>query len=158
MYELTRSNGDILPFTKDRDRALTSEHLQLFGLEHPVIVQMLNDAANIPASSRALICAAPDSAKHGFLVVWKVDVQSATGKNEIYLIRIGMSVAGERLTALEGKISLNPASASAAGFSCPPASMVVTARNILMREMEYEGVIPEGSSYSIQPLAIYMLQ
>ena len=157
MYELTRSNGDVLPFTKDRDRALTSEHLQLFGLEHPVIVQMLNDAANIPASSRALICAAPDSAKHGFLVVWKVDVQSSTGKNEIYLIRIGMSAAGERLTALEGKISLNPAPGAAACFSCP-ASMVVTARNILMREMEYEGVIPEGSSYSIQPLAIYMLQ
>ena len=109
MYELTRSNGDILPFTKDRDRALASEHLQLFGLEHPVIVQMLNDAANIPASSRALICAAPDSAKHGFLVVWKVDVQSASGKNEIYLIRIGMSTAGERLTALEGNITFNPA-------------------------------------------------
>ena len=68
-----------------------------------------------------------------------------------------MSAAGERLTALEGKISLNPAPGAAASFSCP-ASMVVTARNILMREMEYEGVIPEGSSYSIQPLAIYMLQ
>ena len=157
MYELTRSNGDILPFTKDRDRALTSEHLQLFGLEHPVIVQMLNDAANIPASSRALICAAPDSAKHGFLVVWKVDVQSSTGKNEIYLIRIGMSAAGERMTALEGNIAFNPAAAAVSGISSP-ASMVITARNILMREMEYEGVIPEGSSYSIQPLAIYMLQ
>ena len=157
MYELTRSNGDVLPFTKDRDRALTSEHLQLFGLEHPVIVQMLNDAANIPASSRALICAAPDSAKHGFLVVWKVDVQSATGKNEIYLIRIGMSAAGERLTALEGNITFTPAAAAVSGISSP-ASMVITARNILMREMEYEGVIPEGSSYSIQPLAIYMLQ
>ena len=84
-------------------------------------------------------------------------MQSATGKNEIYLIRIGMSAAGERMTALEGKISFTPAAAAGPGISSP-ASKVITARNILMREMEYEGVIPEGSSYSIQPLAIYMLQ
>ena len=102
MYELVRQNGDILQFTREREKALSSENLQLFGLEHPVVVQMLKDAETIPPFSRALICSAPDPAKQGFLVVWKVDVQSATGKNDIYIIRIGMSPAGERLTALEG--------------------------------------------------------
>ena len=34
---------------------------------------------------------------------------------------------------------------------------LIPARNILLREMEYEGVIPEGASYSVTPLAILLL-
>ena len=148
--ELKDKNGETLRFTKNRDQALASEPLQLFGLEHPLIMQMLRDATSIPITARALICKAPHA---GLLVVWKVNVQAANGKNSFHVLRIGTGLAGERSTVLEGPFTPEPLSPTDETASIP--NLVSAARDILMREMEFDGVIPEGASYSIQPLAAY---
>lgn len=147
--ELKDKNGEITRFTKNRDLALASEPLQLFGMEHPLIMQMLRDATSLPNASRALVC---KSSQPGLLVVWKINVQAANGKNSFHILRIGTAPSGERSTSLEGKIIPEPLTAAE---NVSAIDLITAARNILMREMEYEGVIPEGASYSIQPLAAY---
>ncbi len=153
LVELTDKAGNTTTFTESREQAVNSEQLQLFGLEHPVIVQMMLDAQNIPETTRALICKAADSHSSGMLVTWKVNVQTVGGKNSYHIIRIGISSTGERATQLERMTAFVPS------HSGPPHvhAFIEPARNILQRQMEYEGVIPEGASYSIQPLAVVLL-
>jgi len=149
--EIKVKDGEIIRFTKDRDLALASESLQLFGLEHPLIMQMLHDAACIPKTGRALICKAPCP---GLLVIWKVNVQASNGKNSFHILRIGNALSGERDTRLEEKFTIEPLLNADKKMSVS-SDLAAAARNTLMREMEFDGVIPEGASYSIQPLAAY---
>lgn len=151
--ELTnRKTGEKFLFTKNRDQAMESESLQLFGLEHPLVIQLLRDATSIPIPARALNC---KTEHEGFLVVWKVHVQAPNGKNSFHIIRIGLSSSGERRTALEGKLHWGTTESYPSILSIQ--TLATAARNTLMREMEYEGVIPDGASYSTEPIAVYYL-
>ena len=153
--ELIGPNGDVLKFTKDRDKAIASETLQLFGIEHPLIAQMMHDATALPVEKRALICKGADSARRGFLVYWKIHVLTAQGKSSFHIIKIGIAPSGEREPALERGQAFYPAQIN---VPVDWNACQKSARDILMREMEYEGVIPEGASYSLQPLAIYAVE
>ena len=152
VIELIGLNGEILPFTKDRDKAIASDSLQLFGIEHPVITQMMRDATDLPPEKRALVCKGADSGPHGVLIYWKIHVLTSQGKSSFHIIKIGISPAGEREPALERCSVFYP---DQRHTTMDWSACQKNARDILMREMEYEGVIPEGASYSLHPLAIY---
>jgi SNF2 family DNA or RNA helicase len=62
-------------FTTDRKKALEDESMQLFGIEHPIVEQMLHDATNLPTKGRAVICS---SERNGIIIVWKVTAQPGT--------------------------------------------------------------------------------
>lgn len=156
LCELQDKSGKTLRFTGNREQALASEPLQLFGMEHPVIQQMLHQAAALPDSARALICKTSDRPLSGLLVIWKVNVRIA-GKNSFRMVRIGMSESGERAPRLEGELRFLPA-ADFPDSDFPADSLLQPARDLLMRELEYEGLIPEGASYSIEPLAVFRLK
>ena len=125
-------------------------------MEHPLVVTMLNDAKSLPSSTRALICQAANGLSQGMLVILKVNVQSKGGKNTCKIIRIGVSQNGERLTKLERFREFSPIKVDACSLDV--ATLIEPARNILQRQMEYEGVIPEGASYSVTPLAVLLFQ
>ena len=152
LVELHGKNGEILKFTRNRDIAMADEHLQLFGMEHPVITQMMQDAISISARDRALICKADSPSHSGMLVIWKVNVQSSLGKNTYHVIRIGTSPSGDRVPFIEHQTDFLPGVAVQV-----PKQDLESVRNVLLREIEYEGIIPEGASYSVTPLAMLVL-
>ena len=146
-------DGTITLFTKERQKALDDESLQLFGLEHPIVEQMLHDATNIPTSERALIC---KSNQKGFIVVWKV-VLSSNDKNSTYIVKIGMSESGEKDTSLTKKVSLSPAKTNIKTPVFSP-SLMISARNALVHELEEKRLLSDGVSYTADPIALFVLQ
>lgn len=156
LAELTDKPGTTtVTFTEKREQAVNSEHLQLFGMEHPIIVQMLKDAQSLPTSKRALFCQSENVQQNGMLVIWKINVQMTGGKSIHKITRIGVSQTGERMTKLERQKEFIPVK----GTDNPPnlTMYMEPARNILQRQIEYESLIPEGASYSITPLAVYYI-
>ncbi len=158
LVELSVQGQPALLFTRERDVAVAHEHLQLFGMEHPAIVKMMQDAVCLPDSMRALICEAPDEQHKGLLTIWKVNVQTPSGRNSYHILRIGVNTSGERSVSLEHLKNIQPVSQNHSLEHHHYLIYLEPAKNILMREIEYENVIPEGASYSIQPLAVYSIQ
>ena len=152
------ADGSIVHFTGNREQALADEKLQLFGMEHPIVSQMIQNATSIPDSMRALICEAADKEHEGLLSIWKVNVQTSNGKNSYHIIKIGVSPIGERATILEHLTEFTVCSPHHQLLPNNVKNYLIPARNILLREMEYEGVIPDGASYSVTPLAMILLK
>jgi len=75
LSKLTDSVGNTTTFTANRELAVQNEHLHLFGLEHPLIVQMMRDAQSVPETSRALVCQATGLHVTGMLVTWKINLR-----------------------------------------------------------------------------------
>ena len=146
-------DGTITLFTKERQKALDDESLQLFGLEHPIVEQMLHDAKSIPISERALIC---KSDQKGIIVAWKV-VISSNDKNSTYIVKIGISESGEKDISLTKKMSLSPIKTNVKTHEIPP-SLVVSARNALMHELDEKQLLSDGVSYYVEPIALFVLQ
>ena len=140
-------------FTADRKKALDDESLQLFGIEHPIVEQMLHDATKLPTKGRAVICS---SERNGIIIVWKV-VLSSCDKSTTYMIRMGLSESGERDLSLTKKMSLVPIKTEVKNpvFS---SSLVISARNALMHELEDKRLLTNGMSYTADPIALYVLQ
>ena len=154
LYELkNRKTGDSTIFTKDRKQALDSETLQLFGLEHPIVEQMLHDALGVHISERALICKSEES---GIIVQWKVNI-SSNGKKAIYIVKIGLSESGGRNKALEKSNKIIPFDSVPIIPRISP-SIIISAWNALVHEMEEKNLLSTGTVFNAEPLAIYYLQ
>lgn len=72
------------------------------------------------------------------------------------ITRVGISANSERATRLERIKEFLPLKSVERLPDCN--CFLEPARAILQRQMEYEGVIPEGASYSVTPLAVILLQ
>ena len=140
-------------FTADRKKALDDESLQLFGIEHPIVEQMLHDATKLRTKDRAVIC---NSERNGIIVVWKV-VISFNDKKTTYVAKIGISESGEEDISLTKKMSLSPAKNNAKTPVFSP-SLVISARNALIHELEEKRLLSDGVSYTVDPIALFVLQ
>ena len=154
LYELkNKRTGDSTLFTKKRKQALDSESLQLFGLEHPIVEQMLQDALSIPVSERALICKSQES---GIIVQWKVKL-SSNEKNNIYIVKIGLSESGGRNKALEKSSIFIPFDSVTTIPQIPP-SFIISAWNALVHEIEDKKLLSSGTVFNAEPLAVFYLR
>lgn len=108
---LTQTNGDLcdlkLPdgqrslFTTNRDEAIDNEEVDLLGLEHPAIRHLLDQAASLPATERALSVFSPTPAPPGILTLWKVEIHGTGGEFRQLVCPIGITSEGQRNAAIE---------------------------------------------------------
>lgn len=147
-----KDTGEITLFTQDRNKALDNGSLQLFGLEHPIIEKMFQDATGLPLLDRAVIC---ESDQKGIIVIWKV-ILSSNNKNNTFVVKVGISESGETDSSLTKKISLAPAKKEVKTHVISPA-LVISARNALMHELEGKRLLSEGVSCNAEPIALLCL-
>lgn len=156
LTEMIDKTGDTFTFTENREQALGNETLQLFGMEHPLVVKLLKDAKSLPSSKRALLCQATYDQPKGMLATWKINVLAAGGKNTSRIIHIGIAENGERLTKLERLREFSPTRRYTEDIDV--TTLIEPAKNLLQRQLDYEGIISDGASYSLTPLAVVVLQ
>lgn len=148
-------NGDIEPvkFTSDRDRALQDENVELLGLEHPVIRKLMTKCGELPEAFRAIFGALDGVPGGGLLTFWKIHTHAKDRRSANYIVRIGMTVDGERAPWLEKLddrlLGLVPADMNNKEFYRSKAvSSKVRAQELLHRELLYSGKADDTMSYS----------
>jgi len=146
-------------FTTDRDQAIQDETLQLLGLEHPAITEMLNTYSGIDFEHRALAGRIKGLTSAGLLGIWKVNTQGKDGRSNHHIVRIAMNEAGDRAPWLErlgDKILAMepPTSKTADGWAELTIKMKPRLHELLHRDLIYSGIINEEMSYSANLLAI----
>jgi len=146
-------------FTTDRDRALQDENLQLLGLEHPIVNQLLKLHTSEQSGPRALTGKLQDIAGSGLLTLWKINTQGKDGQASHHIVRIGISEEGERAPWLERidekLLSIEePKSKQLEEWKSLAADNKTRIQELLHRELSFSGIINEEMSYSATPLAV----
>ena len=159
-FVLSTPDGGSLQFTPNRDKALQEENLQLVGLEHPVIQRWLLEYRNLPPEERAVAVKFPDfDGDDGLLTWWHVTVHSPKGQVENRVVTIGLTMAGDRHPYLERQDLSQIAAAETPSPHLDMTSLVQLldekATQILHREIQYSGLLPDGASYSSRLVAAY---
>jgi superfamily II DNA/RNA helicase len=139
-------------FTTNRDLALEEEKLQLLGVEHPLVEGWLRSLQGSPASARALVVELEGGDHTGAaLTVWKVIVQSPGGRITQRILRLGVKEDGSRDPLLE-RACRDLLKTVRSSTTFPQIEKVrdqtSAAEKLLHRELEHQGLLVDGATYS----------
>jgi SNF2 family DNA or RNA helicase len=161
MYTLEQPNEPAVVFTSDRKTALQNEHVQLIGLEHPSIKQIIDLLTDINATTNvnALYGSLHDMAGSGLLSFWRTIITTKAGSTNHYILKIAIDEHQKRAPWLESIIiKLTDLEVS----NTPTDTWIKIAnenkpefQKLIYRELSYRGLIGEGVSYSVEPLAFF---
>ena len=100
-YELLGSNGENLGrFTTNRDRAASSEDLQMVGLDHPMIQGELARSRALPPEQLG-ISVQGDVDEPVILSIWKIETTAANNERKVLIQSIATKYDGTRVPAVE---------------------------------------------------------
>lgn len=147
-------------FTTDRDLAMKEDNLNLIGLEHPIIRELLIHYTSLDNTDRAVVGKIEGIASSGLLYVWLVKTESKDSQLSKHIIPIAITEDGDRAPWLEklGErlLGLNGSqSGDISKWKTLAGSNKQKIREILHRELQYSGVIEENTTYSFKLLAIF---
>jgi hypothetical protein len=88
-------------FTLDRELAQENDALELLGLDHPILVQMLKRWKAISGDELGVCVAADRGLPSGVLTIWIVESFGGSGESNVHLVPMAMDTQGQRLPLLE---------------------------------------------------------
>ena len=147
-----------LRMTTNRERAKETEELTLLGLEHPIIRELMERHRALPADERALVGSPPQpELPAGVVTFWHVEIHGAGGHFQQRVIPLAVDAEGERSRVLERQVdSLRRLSNGRVGIfdqSRRAEYLKGLFPELLRRELEYKGLISEGTSFTSRLLA-----
>jgi hypothetical protein len=161
MYTLERHNEPSLVFTSDRGTALQQEQVQLIGLEHPVIKQaidLLTDN-NFVVNINAIYGFLHKISGASLITYWKAAITTKEGATNHLILKIAIDENQKRAPWAESLIVKLPVLETS--NTSPDIWENMANRNksvfqdLIHRELLYRGIIGEGASYSVEPLAFF---
>lgn len=155
---LNKAEDQSILFTTDRDSALQDENVELLGLEHPVVSQLMNKYISAEPSFRAIAGQIDGLPSGGLLTFWKINTQGKDGLTNHHIVRIGISTEGDRapwIERLEDKLLGIGSSVTTTTDEWVKLAAQKKPRiqELLHRELSYSGIIDEEMTYSAIPLA-----
>lgn len=163
LWTLLEDKQQPIQFTSDRERALNDENLSLLGLEHPVIRKVMQEYVELSESNRAIVGKIEGIDNGGMLTVWKVNTQTKDSQTTQHIVRIGITIDGDRAPWLEklGDKILNnfwSNSTDIVFWKNTASKQRQRIQELLHRELLYTGIISEDMSYSNSLLAIFGIE
>ncbi|MBA5868098.1 MAG: helicase [Nitrospira sp. CR1.3] len=160
LFELRMSGREAVVFTSDRDRAIEEEAVQLLGLEHPAVKEMLDRCSALAAEERTIIGHLPGATQSaGFATAWHVTVHGRSGQTQQRICRLALNADGERVVHLERQLTdLRLLRTTQSSELIEPSWLSHllngSATKMLHRELVHIGALTEGSSYSSKLLGV----
>jgi hypothetical protein len=161
IYTLQRPGENTVLFTSDRDTAIQNEQIQLIGLEHPLIKQIIESfTQNGLVKSPALAGSAADIPGGGILSFWNVCITARDGIQGRIVTRIGIDANGSRSPRIEAAgdylstVLVAPLPAQLDALKSLAMENKNRIQELLHRDLVYRGLLSEDASYSAEPLAL----
>ena len=157
-WVLVRDGESKIIFTTKRQAALQEESLQLIGLEHPIVNQLMRKYSAAEAGPLALSGKIDGIPGGGLLTFWKISTHSKDGQASHHVVRIGMNPDGDRAPWLErfGEkiLGMQPPILFPDHWKQLAIGNKARIHELLYRELDYSGIITKEESYSAIPLAM----
>jgi superfamily II DNA or RNA helicase len=152
-YDLVTVDGvRRVRFTLSRDRATSSEDVDLMGLDHPFVQEELERWRNVPPEEIG-ISVSGDMDAAMFLSLWMVEVSAGNGERRTVVQPIAVKPDGTRVPAVERQFDRyfqapfrKPASSAEQRLE----SFKRVVEPTLQRELKHKGAVDGGGSYSAE--------
>lgn len=135
-------------FTSHRERSQADIGIELLGLDHPKVVAMQREFANLPPEEIGISVQSPDGRK-GCLGVWRVETEGEKRQRKTHLVTIAVADSGERIPNWERKpeeiFHASPVGGGEKYFGS--AFFRDTVVPIFQRELSQRGITTGGVSY-----------
>lgn len=148
-FALLKDGAEYLSFTTDRERATNSENLQLIGLDHPVISELLVQYRNLEPESVGF---SSESLKPGESAsIWEVRAINEKGHSAQYIMKLAVDAEGHRMPQVEKKFDDI--------FSCESGKSGIAVElhgieSVQERELHHRNIIKSDQSYSAKIIAL----
>jgi hypothetical protein len=156
LFELRNASGAVTGrLTDDRERATSSEELELLGLDLPVVEEALGRARAAPPEELGVAVSAEDGTS-GVASWWMIEASTAKGERRSFVLPLVLRQDGTRVPTAERS--------SECYFSLKPVRSRMSAAErfdvlhrlvepTLQRELRHRGVIADEGSYAAELLA-----
>ncbi len=143
----TPGNGESLRFTTDRDASIASENIDLLGLDHPIVVQYMQQFRDLPDDQIGIRVHGSDG-RTGVLSIWHVTTQGERGKTRNQVLTLAIDSDGQRIPSWEKQadrlFQLKPASSD----DTPQIDLLTEILEpMIQRELIQRGVLVENRGY-----------
>lgn len=151
-------NGTSKVFTKDRQKSIDEENLDLIGLDHPLVEEIFNKYKSLDASEIAF--SVDGKGKTGAASSWLVEGLGANGETIKKVINLVVDFEGKRLTELEKNYHdlFNYADKEAEKKQLSASFLHDTIEPLLHREISHRNFIKSDAGYSTKLISwIYLV-
>jgi superfamily II DNA or RNA helicase len=149
-YEITLIDGQTLKFTTDREKAKESTDLELLGLDHPFVQEILARCRRVPAEAIGVAVKAVHLSP-GIVSLWWIESHGNAGERRTDVPTLAVRADGQRVPGLERAIDKF--------FNLPGVEPVYaidkrleilrhTIEPMLHRELRHRGVVADGMGFS----------
>ena len=138
-------------FTTDRDTSLNQENVELLGLDHPLIVQYMQQFRSLPPGEVGIRVNSANSQinKTGVLSIWHVSTEGDRGRTTNAVVSLALDNDSNRIPAWEKQVdaiyALPPATGPTSTYTTVTPS---TFEPVLQRDLTHRGILTEKRGYT----------
>ena len=134
-------------FSTDRDAAIDVENVELLGLDHPKVVQYMQQYRTVPETEIG-IRVKSDNDRTGVLSIWHISTQGDKGETRNLMLTLAIDRDGQRVPAWEKQVDRI--------FQLPPANtngetqlnlLTESLEPMIHRELVHRGFLGENRGY-----------
>ena len=143
----TPGNGEPIRFTTDRDASIELENIDLLGLDHPTVVQYMQQFRTTSEEDIGIRVRSDDD-RTGVLSIWHVTTQGDRGETRNQILTLAVDGAGQRIPSWEKQtdrlFQLDPVSSDRE----PQIELLTeTLEPMIQRELVHRGFLSENRGY-----------
>ncbi|MFO0915923.1 MAG: SNF2-related protein [Pirellulales bacterium] len=149
----TSDNGEPLRFTIDRGALIESESIDLLGLDHPLVVQFMQQYRNL-ADDQIGIRVRSDDGRSGVLSVWHVATQGERSETRNHMLTLAVDADGQRIPSWERQADRLFQLQSSPVIAEPLIDLLTKALEpMIHRELVHRGFLAENRGYNAKLVA-----
>jgi SNF2 family DNA or RNA helicase len=140
-------------FSSDRDAAIDVENVELLGLDHPTVVDYMQQYRETPETEVGIRVQSDDD-RSGVLSIWHVTTQGEKGETRNQMLTLAVDEDGQRVPAWEKQTDRI--------FQLPPSNanresnldlLTETLEPMIHRELVHRGFLSENRGYDARLVA-----
>jgi hypothetical protein len=150
VYEIEFADGKKLKITTDREIGKDRQDLELMGLDHPLVQELLSRYKRVPAEGIGVAVQA-DHLPAGILSLWFVESHGKAGERKGYVQALAVDPDGQRLPHLERAVEKVFHQEPTEPMLLLDARLGILKKDLepmLSRDLQHRGIVADGMGFS----------
>ncbi|KAE8543991.1 DEAD/DEAH box helicase [Marinobacter nauticus] len=148
LYGLYDNRNQLInTFVSEREEATNDDTVELLGLDHPYVSQLLESWSNQEPEKLGVSVASPDG-QSGALGLWLVETHNERGQTLRHLLKLAVNEKGERVPAWERQVGQILLQRPECRSSTDGTQLLEMMETVLEREIRHRGAAAQGEPYS----------
>lgn len=148
LYGLYGNRNQLInTFVSEREEATNDDTVELLGLDHPYVSELLESWSNQEPDNLGVSLASPDG-QSGALGLWLVETHNERGQTLRHLLKLAVNEKGERVPGWERQVGQILLQRPESRISMDGTRLLEMMETVLEREICHRGAAAQGEPYS----------